>query len=332
MKTWFLNSLKLTIAIAVIFYLISKSQINLKLISSLSVSYTHLFIILSLYLCVIALSALRWKLLNSTIGVNLSYQDTLLPTYIGIAFNNLLPGGVSGDLYRYLFLNKNQLFHRATIMTSIFVDRLTGLLGIFFLLTILSIPNISLVWNITIIKYITIASFILTAGTIVSIYFGESILTLFVNYIDTHPRINQSSMMHKIRKLVHSLLLYKAAIRTLVLCLTLSVLIQLIIALTCLLLASTMGFEANRLLDYAFASSVTQIINLIPVSPGGFGIGEIAFSKIMCILTGIKFASYATIFMTYRLLGLFIYLPSLPLLLLERTKLQATSNRAHPEL
>jgi uncharacterized membrane protein YbhN (UPF0104 family) len=71
---------------------------------------------------------------------------------------------------------------------------------------------------------------------------------------------------------------------------------------------------------YCFAISITQIANLLPFTPGGFGIGEIAFSKSISLFTQNFQASYATIFIAYRLIGLILYLPSIMLVAANKSK------------
>ena len=41
---------------------------------------------------------------------------------------------------------------------------------------------------------------------------------------------------------------------------------------------------------------VTQIVNLIPIAPGGFGVGEAAFAKVLTLMNPGVLGFYATIF------------------------------------
>src|SRR3990167_11167828 len=94
-------------------------------------------------------------------------------------------------------------------------------------------------------------------------------------------------------------------------CLSASILIQLCMLLTIILIADMMGFQQIHPIDYLIAIGVTQIANLIPATPGGLGIGEAAFSNIILLLNPSIPAAYATIFLAYRIIGVLVYLPGI---------------------
>lgn len=100
--------IKSMLALAVLFFLIHKSQIKFELFTSVFQQPFLFFCCICLFLIIIALSAQRWHLLNSAQQINLGFWRTLTPTYIGVAFNNLLPGAIGGDLVRTYYLFKKE--------------------------------------------------------------------------------------------------------------------------------------------------------------------------------------------------------------------------------
>jgi uncharacterized membrane protein YbhN (UPF0104 family) len=93
-------------------------------------------------------------------------------------------------------------------------------------------------------------------------------------------------------------------------CTLLSVLIQAMIVAILMMLAKIMNFPVIPFSDYAMAAAVTQLVNLIPASPGGIGIGEIAFANILVLLNPGVNAAFATLFLAYRVVGWITYLPA----------------------
>ena len=81
--------------------------------------------------------------------------------------------------------------------------------------------------------------------------------------------------------------------------------------ITVTLIARMMNMPEISLLDYGLALAITQIVNLIPVAPGGLGLGEIAFANTLLSLHPEMMAAYATIFVAFRLFGLICYLPGI---------------------
>jgi uncharacterized membrane protein YbhN (UPF0104 family) len=62
--------------------------------------------------------------------------------------------------------------------------------------------------------------------------------------------------------------------------------------------------------DSGIAATLTQIANILPLTPCGIGIGEAAFDRILSLLTSSGVAvGYGSIFLTFRVLGIVVTLP-----------------------
>ncbi len=80
------------------------------------------------------LSSLRLNLFFKAIGLNLTEIFNLRLYYVGMFYNLFLPGGIGGDAYKLFYL-KNKFDHSGKqLFHSIFLDRLTGLAGLIFLM------------------------------------------------------------------------------------------------------------------------------------------------------------------------------------------------------
>ena len=79
------------------------------------------------------LSGLRWQAILRGMDLPLPLRDLLLLNLKGFFWNNFLPSTIGGDGYRFLQLGRRYPSQRASVFTSIFLDRLYGyvtLLGV----------------------------------------------------------------------------------------------------------------------------------------------------------------------------------------------------------
>lgn len=322
MKKSIITFAKITVSISLLYFLGHTSQLNFNLLPELLHSPALLFCSILLCVLVICISTWRWQKLNQAQGIPLGYRQTLLPTYLGIAFNNLLPGGIGGDFFRFYFLNKRtKIPSKSAVMLSIFIDRVTGLAGIFMTVCLITVLNVHHLLHIEIIKFFLAASlfFCTTGGVlyVISKLVPQKIRVKkwFVSLFENNKSLS------RLRPLLDAIVIYRNSKITLLQCLLTSILIQLLIAATCLLIARMMHFSSISFQDYVIAIAVTQIVNLIPIAPGGFGVGELAFANIILLLNPGVTGTFATIFLAYRILGYLIYCPGLIVFVLERDSL-----------
>ncbi len=104
------------------------------------------------------ISAFRYNLLLNTEDIHLTYKQNLRLYWLGMYYNLLLPGGISGDGYKIKVLMEmfNRPFKR--IFTITLIDRITGViaLGQLCLILVLWIPEFQGYW------YFVVPGFILS--------------------------------------------------------------------------------------------------------------------------------------------------------------------------
>jgi uncharacterized protein (TIRG00374 family) len=125
--------------------------------------------------------------------------------------------------------------------------------------------------------------------------------------------LNQRFPHHRLTQLILSFLaavhIYQKNKMVIVECLAASLLVQMLVASATALIAKMLGFSSLAFSHYLLAVGITQIVNLIPLTPGGIGIGETAFAHILLLFNPSVHAAFATIFFVYRLISLLTYLP-----------------------
>ncbi len=95
------------------------------------------------FLCIIvqiALTAWRWRMLLAGQNIYLSFYRCLSLTYQGTMFSLFMPGGaVGGDLLKAAFLTREtESGRKLEGVTTIFIDRVVGMLGLFPLVLIIA--------------------------------------------------------------------------------------------------------------------------------------------------------------------------------------------------
>ncbi len=147
MNSFVKTFLKFALAAALIGKLLSQNKLDFgPVIHSLD-NPSFVLAGISLIIAINFLAAWRWKKLLE-IGIdlkqqkNISYLTIARLTWIGLFFNVLLPGAVSGDLIKYGYArNLGVKSSKKTIMASILIDRVIGLIALLILLGAFSIAN-----------------------------------------------------------------------------------------------------------------------------------------------------------------------------------------------
>lgn len=87
------------------------------------------------------LSILRWRMVVVSAGIELSFAEAIRLGALGFACNFVALGSVGGDVVKATMLAKSRKGQRAAAVTTIFVDRLFGLLGF------LTYASLAILWT-----------------------------------------------------------------------------------------------------------------------------------------------------------------------------------------
>jgi uncharacterized membrane protein YbhN (UPF0104 family) len=80
------------------------------------------------YLAAVLLSFLRWRALVVALGLTFSVRDALRLGFLGYLFNFVSLGSVGGDLFKAVFIAREQPGFRAEAVATVVMDRILGLL------------------------------------------------------------------------------------------------------------------------------------------------------------------------------------------------------------
>lgn len=126
----FVNILKIFISIALLYFVFRKIPFRdiAKIWSKVNVFYVVLAAVFFLVSQVLSTKRLEFYLKAN--DFNLSFRSNLQLYFLGMFYNFFIPGGIGGDAYKIYILNKNFGWNIKKLTSSIFNDRLSGLLAI----------------------------------------------------------------------------------------------------------------------------------------------------------------------------------------------------------
>lgn len=203
--------------------------------------------------CSISLNGLRLYCIAKQLGINQSFKALHQLTWIGMFFNQLLPGGIGGDAYRIYTLAKGS----STTLSSaaIIWDRILGLVCMgaisMPMMLLINLPN----------------SIILMAATIYSLLLGGALaLVLFIKY----PIYQKYKLIASLWKIFATAkFMIKAPQALIATSLTLALVNFVVFYLLVITLKIPLNFAESSVMF-----TLSLIVILIPLSISGWGLRE----------------------------------------------------------
>jgi uncharacterized protein (TIRG00374 family) len=292
-----LFALKYIVGLGIIYLLVSSGNINLATISDLPPDLVMGCLGLMVVQTVVA--AVRVQRLLASQGIVFTIARCAVFNCTGLFYSLFLPGGISGDAVRAYYFMQSSEERRMPILGALFLDRLIGLIAmvgmgvVAALVLALSVPMI----RPYILAFIGIF-FALTAMLVVFRLLGH------LHVPDQLGVRWYGKLWVRLTKLVASLHLTRYPARVMVHAVLLSFVVQITAALI-IYLCAVYVHAGLSLLEVSAVAPVGLLVNAIPISPGGLGVGEKGFE---ILFRGLQGSHGATAFLTSRL---FLYSPAL---------------------
>jgi glycosyltransferase 2 family protein len=281
------------------YYLLNNNFVDFNnLIPFLFKDLKILIILFSFTLVTIFLAGIRWHLILKSLNFEIEFKRVLEIVYIGTFFNNLLIGGYGGDAMRIYYIFKASEENKILLSLSVFVDRLIGfaglvLIGIFFLLQILNIDEIYnlLKNNINIVYFSILIIFIIL------------FILIFINF----------AIFKKTRDTINRFITYLfEKKKVFFICLAISILLFGIVNLSVFLISDSIFNFQIDLKQIFVSNSVTVVMNSLPITPGGVGIGELSFIKMNNLfLDSSMLFGLANVIIFFRIINFIVSLPAI---------------------
>lgn len=231
------------------------------------------------------LSAVRWQMLVKAQGIELSFQRAFSLTFQGIFFSLCLPGGaVGGDVVKAACIVKETKGDKKLeAVTSIFMDRLTGLIALFglaLLFILLRLEQIATFPKPLQATVYTLAC-ICIAGLSAAVFLLFHNLFLRLSFIRKIVDFADKFAKGAIKRLLASVDIYRKKWKTLLAtCFMGIVIIHPLLFLALYFIADILTGKMQELFPVFFAAALGNTASCLPGTVGGLG----ARDKIMQIL------------------------------------------------
>jgi uncharacterized protein (TIRG00374 family) len=300
--------LRLAAGIAILAYLAKSGIISFGALSKLLVGWPITLAAIGVFLVDIVLMALRTSWLFRPLGMKLTVWKSMQLTLVSIFFSTFLPGAGGGDLVKLFYATRENAGRRAEVATVLMFDRTIGFFAMLilpfffvpmFLPLIQSVPMLR-----TILILIAYASGGLLAVFLLCV-FSQSFSSFLARESLALPRWRKLA-----RRVLETIRTYGQSPGTLLGALVLSLLANLsVIAITVLavLVLDPAGLSSKMCL----VIPIGHVVNALPLTPGGLGVGETALNALF-ELTGLHGGAETLLFWRVwkamvGLLGLFTY-------------------------
>jgi uncharacterized protein (TIRG00374 family) len=231
-----------------------------------------------IYFVAQTLLASRWILLLRVHKVNISLFQTVKLTYLGLFYNNMMPGAVGGDLLKGWYITQHSDKNlRLEAAVTVFVDRLVGLIGMILVGALaslavgsdLKLPLLSRQIQVRHLIWILLGALILAA----IIFFSRRVRhALLLNKI-----LDKLPFASFLRKIDDAIRIYRRHLCTMAAALVLTALIQGLSIVAIWMLTQSLNLDKVRFLQCLSIMPIIWLVSAAIPVPGGLGVMENLF-------------------------------------------------------
>jgi uncharacterized protein (TIRG00374 family) len=276
--------IRIAIGVGILVYLAESGQINLAALSGLLRAWPITVVAVTFLFVDIFFMSVRASLLFRSAKLSLSLLNSFQLNLIGFLFSTFLPGAAGGDIAKVVYATKENHGRRAEVATVLILDRLVGLFSLILLPLLFAPFFIELLRTIPVLRRLLYSDAIL-AGLMLS---GAALVMFFEPTRVWAERLLKSwpAVKNLATRVLDALALHGKDQGALFSALLLSLLANLaLIVVTALALYAVNPAAFSMRL--ALVAPIGHLVNSVPLTPGGIGVGETAFNALFK-LTGLS--------------------------------------------
>jgi uncharacterized protein (TIRG00374 family) len=302
------TGVRLLVGVAILVYLAKSGIISFGSLAKLILAWPITLAAIGVFLVDISLMALRTSFLFQPLGMKLTFWKSLQLTLVSIFFSTFLPGAGGGDLVKLYYATRENVGRRTEVATVLMFDRAMGFFAML-ILPFFFIPMFfPLIQSVPMLRTILILIAFLSIGLLAGFLlcaFNKTFSSFLTRESLLLPRWR--SIASRVSETVRA---YGRNPGTLLGALVLSLLANLsVIAIT--VLAVLVLDPANLSSKMCLVIPIGHVVNALPLTPGGLGVGETALNSLF-ELTGLHGGAETLLFWRVwkamvGLLGLLIY-------------------------
>lgn len=274
--------LPLTIVGWLLFRVVKKQPEAIATLRAGDVRYTLLGIAFVLIMGCHLLSMVRWYVLLRGADVRVRIWDTFRLGFIGQLMAFVAPGQVGGDLFKAVFIAREQPGRRTVAVASILVDRAFGLYGLLVVTSVALLASnfgASSPWVAMVARMV----YVLTAlgGAVIAVLLIPGVAeNRWLKRLEQLPQIGPF-----IEQLTEALRMYQNRLPTLLVAGAMSVTIHASMAIAVYCVAFGIYQRMPTLFEHCVISPLAGVAGALPLTPGGLGTYELALSYLYDILS-----------------------------------------------
>ncbi len=276
-RVWAL--VRLAVGVALLAYLAHSRLIDLRAFSKLLTAWPITLAALGLILLDIFLMSVRLSWLFRPQQLHLPLLSALELNLVSSFFATFLPGATGGDVAKLYYAARGNKGRRAEIVTTVAFDRGVGMFSLLLLPLLFAPLFIPLIRSVPILQ-----ALLLTAAIVAAAIFVVFILCLFnPSWMIRAAQGLSRFLPHKVstlpQRIVATVTAYRGQTRTLLAALAVSLASNLtLIAATAL--AILLFAPGSLQLKMCLVVPMGDVANSLPLTPGGLGVGEVAFGAL----------------------------------------------------
>ncbi|MBD66393.1 MAG: hypothetical protein CME62_14375 [Halobacteriovoraceae bacterium] len=313
-KRVLINCTKIAFALGLVLWLVNSGKIDMELVYKSFQNPLNVIFILAFMLFDQFIVAIRWKhILESKAKSSLNLLNVFKANWIGIFFNSVLPGSVTGDLIKIFYIEqKNEKLSKKFLLGSVLLDRVIGLCGLILVggLSCIIYYNF-LAAQSEELKSLVHVNFLLSLAVIIAfifLYNFNSIPLQLSSFVKKRMTF-LTSLLEKLEVVWRDLVSLKGRLLKV---LFLSMIVQAVaILIFWYVIHGLIGDEFQ--LYHAFSILPVGMISMaIPIAPAGLGVGHVVFLNLFSYIGISNGANLFNVYFIYVILmnlsGIFPYI------------------------
>lgn len=219
-----------------------------------------------------SVAALRWRWVLRVSAVNVTLSQAMRLTWIGIFFNNVVPGQTGGDVVKAIMIARRARHVKVKAALSVLLDRILGLISLACLAALAVLFAVDRFAVIAISVWAIVA--IALCACLTLIYLARRQPSQLLRLLDRLPPTARETT----RQIGQSLTSFSGRYWQLAGWVLVGSLNHSLFVGTVLLFGHALGVGLPSL-EYFILVPVIFILSAIPIAPAGWGVGEALFGK-----------------------------------------------------
>jgi len=233
-----------------------------------------LFLLATLcYLFSVTAAATRWWWLLRVNELRVSLVEALRLTWLGIFFNNVVPGQTGGDLIKALYIMKHCPDGRVPALMSVIVDRILGLAA----LALLGAGVVVFYFEEFLVIAVGIWSVLAAVILMGVVAFSRRVRKLIC--LDLMIAKLPGKLSGALYRVDQAVFFYRGHKLGITLCLAASCLNHVVSVVSIVLVGEAIGV-GMPVASYFVLVPVINIISAVPIAPNAWGVGEALFGEL----------------------------------------------------